>query len=89
LGNTLFDVTDYKVQDRFTIVSIATLYGLDGSRFESRWGERDFLFTTAVEADLEVQPTTYTVDTVALCMGVKRPEYDVDHPAPSMPRLMS
>jgi len=29
------------------------------------------------------------VDTVALCMGVKRPEYDVDHPAPSMPRLMS
>jgi len=28
------------------------------------------------------------VDTVALFMGVKRPEYDVDHPAPS-PRLMS
>jgi len=46
-------------------------------------GERDFLFTTTVEANLGVQPTTYKVDTVALFTGVKRPEYDVDHPSPS------
>jgi hypothetical protein len=87
LGNVLFDVTGYKVQDRFSVFSIATRYGLDGSRFRTPLGERDLL-TTTVEADLGVQPTTSIVDTVALFMDVKRPESDVDHPAPS-PRLMS
>jgi hypothetical protein len=42
LGNVLFDVTGYKVQDRFSVVSIATRYGLDGSRFEPRWGKEIF-----------------------------------------------
>jgi len=42
LGNALFDVSDYKVQDQFSVVSITTRYGLDGSRFEPRWGREIF-----------------------------------------------
>jgi hypothetical protein len=71
LGNALFDVTDYKVQDGDRVVGIATRYDLDGSRFGSRWGKEIFFSPHPSRPTLRVQPTSYTVDTVAFFAGCK------------------
>jgi hypothetical protein len=56
-------------------VGIATDYGLDSPRIESRWG-RDFSYTGP-----GVHPASYTMGTGSL-PGVKRPGRGADHPPP-------
>ena len=58
---------------------IATRYGLGGPGIESRWGAR---FSTTVQTRPGVHPASYTMGTGSF-LGIKRPEYGVEHPLPS------
>jgi hypothetical protein len=60
------------------IVSIATRYGLDGPRIESRWGSR---FSAPVQTGPGAHPSSYAVDTGSF-PGIKRPGRGVNHPPP-------
>ena len=62
-----------KVKVRFTI---ATCYGLDGTRIQSRWGAR---FSAPVQTGPGAHPSTYTMGTGSF-PGVNRPGRGVDHP---------
>jgi hypothetical protein len=62
---------------RDNVVGIATRYGLDGARIESRWG-RDFPHLSG--------PASYTMGTGSFS-GVKRPGRGVDDPPHLAPRL--
>ena len=59
-------------------VGIATGFGLDGPRIESRW-ERDF---PSVQTNPVAHKAFYTMDTWSL-LGVKRPELGVYQHLPS------
>ena len=59
-------------------VGIATRYGMDGPRIESRWGAR---FSAPVQTGAGAHPTSYTMCTGSF-PGVKRPGRGVDHPPP-------
>jgi len=61
-----------------TSVDIATAYGLDGPRIESRWGAR---FHAPVQTGPGAHPASHTKDTGSF-PGVKRPGRGVDHPPP-------
>ena len=58
----------------YSSVGIATIYGLDGPRIESRW-EGEFF-------QIGPGPTLYNGNLVSF-MGEKRPGRGVDHPPPS------
>jgi len=60
-------------------VGIATRYGLDGPRIESRCGVR---FSAPVQTDPGAHPAPYTVGTGSF-PGVQRPGRGVEHPPPS------
>jgi hypothetical protein len=69
---------------RDSSVGIATHYGLDGPRIESRWGTR---FSTQVQTGSGAHPTSsYTMGTGSF-PGVKRLERGVQHPPPSSARV--
>jgi hypothetical protein len=59
-------------------VGIATGYGLDGPRIESRWGAR---FFAHVQTGPGTDPASWTMGTGSV-PGVKRPGRGVDHPPP-------
>jgi hypothetical protein len=61
-------------------VDIATGYGLDGPRIESRWAAR---FSARVQTGPGVYPASCTMDTRSFPGGKKRPERDVDPSPPS------
>jgi len=61
--------------DRDNSVGIATGYGQDGPRIESRWGAR---YSAPVQSDSGALPSFYTTGTVSF-PGVKRPGRGVDH----------
>jgi hypothetical protein len=65
--------------DRDSSIGIATRYGRDGPRIESRWGAR---FSAPVQNVPGSHPVSYTMDTGSYT-GVKRPGRGVDHTAPS------
>jgi hypothetical protein len=67
---------------RGSSVGIATAYGLDGSRIESRWG-RDFSHTS--RPALGAHPASCTMGT-GYFPGVKWPGYVADHPPLLVPR---
>jgi hypothetical protein len=60
-------------------VGIATDYGLDGARIESRWGARFFVH---VQTDPGAHPASCTVGTGSF-PGIKRPGRGADYPPPS------
>ena len=60
-------------------VGIATHYGLDGPRIESRWEAR---FSAPVQTGPGAHPSSCTMGTGSF-PGVKRPEHGVDHPPSS------
>ena len=64
---------------RDSSVGIATGYGLDGPRIESRLGGR---FSTTVQTDPGAHPASYTMGTRSF-KEVKQPGRGVDHPSPS------
>jgi len=64
--------------DRDSSIGIATRYGLDGPRIESRWGVR---FSAPVQTGPGAHPVPYTMGTGSF-PGVKRPGRGVDHPPP-------
>jgi hypothetical protein len=68
---------------RDSSVGIATHYGLDGARIESRWGAR---FSAPVQIGPGAYPASYTVGTGSF-PGVKRPGCGVDHSPLLAPRL--
>ena len=59
-------------------VGIATRYGLDGPRIESRWGA---IFSAPVQTGPGAHPASCTVGTGSF-PGVKRPGCGADHPSP-------
>ena len=59
---------------RDSSVRIATRYGMDGPRIESRWGRR---FPHPSRPVLMAHPASYTVGTGSL-LRVKRPGRDTD-----------
>ena len=60
-------------------VDIATRYGLDDPRIESRWGAR---FSAPVQTGPGAYPASYKMGT-GFFQRVKRPGRGVDHPPPS------
>jgi len=60
-------------------VGIATHYGMDGPRIESRWRAR---FSASVHTGPGAHPASYTMCTGSF-PGVKPPRRGVDHPLPS------
>ena len=64
---------------RDSSVGIATRYGLDGLRIESRWGAR---FSAPVQTGPGAYPASCTMGTESF-PGVKRPGRGADHPPPS------
>jgi hypothetical protein len=79
-----FSVVPLSVGGRDSSVGIATRYGLDGPRIESRWGAR---FTASVQTGPGAHPASYASGTGSLSRGVKRPGCGVDHPSQLAPRL--
>jgi len=73
----------FTVAGRNSSVGIATRYGMNGPRIESRWGER---FSAGVQTGPGVHPASYTMGTGSF-LGVKRPGRGVDHPPHLVPRL--
>ena len=63
----------------FSVVCIATPYGLDGPGIESRWGVR---FFTPVLTGPGAHPASYTLGN-AFFLGLKRLGCGIDHPPPS------
>jgi hypothetical protein len=68
---------------RDSSVGIATRYGLDGPRIESRWRAR---FSTSVQTGPGTRLASCSMGTRPF-PGVKRPERGVDHPPHLAPRL--
>jgi hypothetical protein len=68
-----------QVVGRDSSVGIATGYGMDGPKIESRWGER---FFEHVQTGPEAHPVSCTMGTGSF-PGVKRPGREADHPPPS------
>jgi hypothetical protein len=63
--------------NRDSSVGIATPYGLDCPRIETRWGAT---FSALVQTGPQAHPASYTMGTGSFT-GVKRPEFGVDpHP---------
>ena len=60
-------------------VGIATHYGLDGPRIESRWGAR---FSAPLQTGPGAHPASCTIGTGSFS-GVKRSGRGADHPPPS------
>jgi len=56
-------------------VGIATCYGLDGPRIESRWGAR---FSVPVQTGPGAHPASHTTGT-RFYSGVKQPGRGIDH----------
>ena len=69
---------------RGSSVGIATRYGMDGPRIESRWEVR---FSTPVQTGPGFYPASYRMGTGAF-PGVKRPGRDGDHPLPFTVEVM-
>jgi hypothetical protein len=69
----------YVCVGRYSVVGVATRYGLDGPGIESRWGAR---FSAPVQTGPGNHPASYTMGTGSF-PGVKRPGRGVDHPTPS------
>jgi hypothetical protein len=67
---------------RDSSVGIATGYGVDGSRIESRWGAR---FFAHVQTDPEAHPAFCTMGTGSF-PGLKRPGRGADYPPLLVPR---
>ena len=65
--------------EEYSVVGIATRYGLDGPRIESRWGAR---FFAPVQIGPGANPACCAMGTGPF-LGVKRPGRGVDHPPPS------
>jgi hypothetical protein len=62
-----------------SVLGIATCYGLDGLRIESRWGAR---FSVPIQTGPGAHATSYIVGTRSF-PGLKRPGRGVDHPPQS------
>ena len=75
LRSTLIWDFTQRGRGRDSSVGIATRYGLDGPRIESRWGAR---FFAPVQAGPGAHPASYTMGTGSF-PGVKRPGRGVDH----------
>jgi hypothetical protein len=67
-------------------VGTVTRYGLEGPGIETRWGG-GARFSAPVQTGRGAHPASYTMDTVSLIPGVKRPGRGVDHPPHPAPRL--
>jgi hypothetical protein len=65
------------MKGRNSSVGIATRYGLDGPRIESRWGR---YFSAHVQTDPGTHPVSYTLE-------VKRSGHDVNQPLHLVPKL--
>ena len=57
---------DWTCMGRYSSVSIATRYGLDGPVIEPRWGAR---FSAPVQTYSRSHPASYTVGTESLSLG--------------------
>jgi hypothetical protein len=75
----VFMLCPFYNKGHFSVVRIATCYGLDGPGMESRSGAR---FSTPLQTGPEAHPTSYIIGTWSF-PGVDRPECGVDHPPPS------
>jgi hypothetical protein len=79
ISSSAYDLYALHIQGRDTVVSIATRYGLDGPRIESRWGKA---FPHPSRTALRPTQPPITMGTGSF-PRVKRPECGVDHPPPS------
>jgi hypothetical protein len=68
---------------QYSVVGIATRYGLDGPGIETRWGAN---FSETLQTVPEAQAASYTMGTGSF-PRVKRPRLCVDHPPHLEPRL--
>jgi hypothetical protein len=68
----------FSIGGRDSSVGIATCYGLDGPRIESRWGA---IFSAPVQTGCGVDPASYSMGTESY-PGLKRPGRGV-YPPPS------
>jgi hypothetical protein len=75
-------VTKFMVNSkwRWSLVGIATSYGLDGPGFQTRQGQGIFHFTKARPSPLRIQPLTQGVP--GSFTMIKRPQRETEHSPP-------
>jgi hypothetical protein len=76
--NQFLHVSSMELFFKITVV-LATRYGLDGPRIESRWRAR---FSAPVQTGPGAHPASYTIGT-GYFLGVNRLGRGVDHPPPT------
>ena len=69
------DGGSYSTPSKYSVIVIATRYGLHGPGIKSRWGAR---FSAPVQTGFGVHPASYTMSTGSF-QGVKQPGCGVDY----------